>query len=786
MSDSAAICDLLRVAIVFSTLPFAALIHSAGARADEVPGAAAEACPGSDDAWFAEEVWAKIGAVHCVKCHKASGDAEDTRFRLHDLALARPEARGKLQRQNRRAFAQMAEVDAGGRPLLLVKAQGGLDHGGQTVLKPGSPGARILEQFVERLRRPGRPADDAELAGSADADFFAGVTLVPDTILLRRATLSLAGRLPTPDERRAVAAGGLPALASVLDQVMREDAFYDRLREAFNDIFLTLGVNGNPDSTVLSYEHFEKTRLWYQKYDLSHIEDEDARRRAGYQLANDYRAALLGEPMKLVEHIVRNDRPFSEILTADYIMVSPFTARGYGIFDLVKERFRDPEDPFEYLPVKLKALVGRSRREDQLSPTGDYPHAGLLSTFQYLSRYGTTETNRNRLRARMYYQHFLGVDVLELAARVSDAAAVTAKYEIPTMQASECVVCHKTLDPVAGLFQEYWRFDANFSIYGRRQEGWFDDMFAAGFEGETLPDEERWRALQWLGERTVKDPRFAVAMVEHAYYLLTGRRPLLPPQNLKDPLDAARRRAYREQRQTVEAIAAAFVESNFNFKTALKLWVLSKFYRADGLAVVAASPRRQAELEDLGVVRLLSPEQLERKIAAVFGQRWGRLTEQTAMLYGGIDSQEVTARASDPSGAMGAIQRTLANDVACRNVALDFSRPKGERRLFPDIEPGVLPGSSDDADARIRRAIAELHQRILGRDDPADSAEVARTFQLFSGVVADAARQTGLDDRENYHCRQGLRAPVPDPHYTVRAWRAVVTYLLRRSEFLYE
>ena len=41
-------------------------------------------------------------------------------------------------------------------------------------------------------------------------------------------------------------------------------------------------------------------------------------------------------------------------------------------------------------------------------------------------------------------------DVLELAARVSDAAAITAKFEIPTMQASECVVCHKTIDPVAG------------------------------------------------------------------------------------------------------------------------------------------------------------------------------------------------------------------------------------------------------------------------------------------------------------------------------------------------
>src|SRR5690348_966322 len=130
----------------------------------------------------------------------------------------------------------------------------------------------------------------------------------------------------------------------------------------------------------------------------------------------------------------------------------------------------------------------------------------------------------------MYYQHFLGVDVLELAARVSDAAAVQTKYKVPTMEASECVVCHRTLDPVASCFQDYWEF-ADKGVYGKRKGGWFTDMFQAGYEGEDLPSQERWRALQWLGERTVKDLRFAVAMVEHAYYILTGRKVLLAPKD---------------------------------------------------------------------------------------------------------------------------------------------------------------------------------------------------------------------------------------------------------------
>ncbi len=754
-------------------------------------GVHAEPCPAAGgraaaDVWFAEEVWPKVASLECLKCHKQGGDAEDTQFVLTDLSRARPSERGKRLQSNRDAFLKLAPLRANDQPLLLSKAVGELDHGGNQVLKPDSAGYRILAEFVRRVNVPSStPARPPAVTADA-APFFDGVLMLDDRRLLRRATLSLAGRLPTESELDVVAAQGLKAMPELLDGILREEAFYERLREGFNDIFLTLGVDGNPDRSVLSYEHFEKTRGWYQRHDLSHIEDEKARRQAGYKLANEYRKALLDEPMRLIDHIVRHDRPFTEIVTADYIMVSPYTARGYGIFDEVKDRFKDPDDPFEYVPVRLKALVGRNRSEDQESATGFYPHAGLLSTFQYLSRYPTTETNRNRLRARMYYQHFLGVDVLELAARVADAAAVTAKFEVPTMQASECVVCHKTVDPVAGLFQDYWRFDNNFAIYGRRKEGWFSDMFSAGFEGDDLPTDQRWRALQWLGERTADDPRFAATMVGHAYYLLKGRHPLLPPADLDDPRYAAKLRAYREQQRQIEVIASHFVDADFNFKVALKEWVLSDDYRARRLETESGTPERMAALDDIGVVRMLSPEQLERKIAAVFGQPWGRLTGQTAMLYGGIDSKQVTERATDPSGAMGAVQRTLANDVACRNVALDFSRPKDRRILFPGIEPNVLPAVSAESDARIRDAIVHLHQRVLGRYDNANSPEVDRTFALFAGVVADAESRQGFDPREAWSCRQGLESPVPDPHYTVRAWRAVVTYLLRRPEFLYE
>ncbi|HVK07361.1 MAG TPA: hypothetical protein VM597_01155, partial [Gemmataceae bacterium] len=228
----------------------------------------------------------------------------------------------------------------------------------------------------------------------------------------------------------------------------------------------------------------------------------------------------------------------------------------------------------------------------------------------------------------------------------------------------------------------------------------------------------------------------------------------------------------------------------FNLKTAFKDWAASPFYRADGLATVVSDPKRRAELDDIGLVRMLSPEQVERKVAAVFGERWDRLQGEMAMLYGGIDSKEVTDRATDPSGAMGAIQRILSNDVACRHVARDFKRPAQERKLFASVDPETLPGNSGESDAAIRKTIVHLHDKILGRTDAAESPEVERTFQLLAGVVGDAKGRKGIEKQESYHCRPGDKeargSAVPDPHYTIRAWRAVVTYLLRRQEFLYE
>ena len=96
-----------------------------------------------------------------------------------------------------------------------------------------------------------------------------------------------------------------------------------------------------------------------------------------------------------------------------------------------------------------------------------------------------------------------------------------------------------------------------------------------------------------------------------------------------------------------------------------------------------------------------------------------------------------------------------------------------------------MPGDNATTQ-QVRETIVRLHDKLLGEQRPLDHTEIERTFQLFTGIISDAKAQPNYEPRETYFCGGREDFHVDDPHYTVRAWRGVVTYLLRQHEFLYE
>src|SRR5687767_544824 len=71
------VCSIFRQLMAL-TLPAAALCGA------ELKPYSGSGCAAVDD-YFAGEVWAKVGALSCVKCHQSGGDAEDSKFVLRDL-----------------------------------------------------------------------------------------------------------------------------------------------------------------------------------------------------------------------------------------------------------------------------------------------------------------------------------------------------------------------------------------------------------------------------------------------------------------------------------------------------------------------------------------------------------------------------------------------------------------------------------------------------------------------------------------------------------------------------
>ncbi|HEY1379956.1 MAG TPA: hypothetical protein VGF55_24350, partial [Gemmataceae bacterium] len=172
-----------RLAVVL----IAAAALAVGVRGDDKPPYAGPACSVAVDAFFKDEVWAKVGAPSCLTCHTKGGDAEDSKFLLDDPRKVTGPAQDAALRHNRDAFARMARSHHKDQSRLLLKAVGELTHGGNDVLKPDSPGYRILASFVRRVTAPPSAADMAAVDANAPP-FFAGVVMLDDRRLLRRLT----------------------------------------------------------------------------------------------------------------------------------------------------------------------------------------------------------------------------------------------------------------------------------------------------------------------------------------------------------------------------------------------------------------------------------------------------------------------------------------------------------------------------------------------------------------------------------------------------------------------
>ena len=250
---------------------------------------------------------------------------------------------------------------------------------------------------------------------------------------------------------------------------------------------------------------------------------------------------------------------------------------------------------------------------------------------------------------------------------------------------------------------------------------WYRDMRTPGFADAEAPHPDN--SVQWLAQQIVSDPRFAEATVQFWWPAIMGSEIAEFPEDAADADFKGQLLAASAQDMELVRLADGFRGGfqgspyTYNLKDLLVEIVLSKWFRAD--AVTDADSVRRVALRDAGARRLLTPEELARKTAAITGVQWGRrisrgpregrwpsaLTDDYRLLYGGIDSDGVTERARDITSVMVGVAERHAAQVSCPIVMREiYLLPDAERRLFAGVAPARELGARFEIEADSRTA----------------------------------------------------------------------------------
>lgn len=747
----------------------------------------AEATEAASLTFYLSNISQPIVQSSCIVCHTSTGVASTSALHYINSSVE------GYQQTNYNTLLNYIESVPNGASLILSKPQGQSAHGGGVQLQAGSPQLADWVAFVDTAQND--IADNG--SGSNVQSIFAAVAKMDNEQTLRKAALLYAGRLPTEQEIASVSGGSEEDLAVAVRALMTGEGFENFLMETANDRLLTEAFSSNLFSVVDRFRYPNS----FQYYQTPGPVGSDKRLTA---------EALAAEPLRLIAHVVTNERPYTEVLTADYVMVNPYSAEVYG----GNVTFDDPGDPNEWREGRITeyyrcTVCGPMNPNLSYEIATDYPHAGILNSPAFLSRFPSTSTNRNRARARWAYYFFLGVDIEGLSERTTDQSAL-ADENNPTLNNENCTVCHNIMDPVAGAFQNYgddgfykdqpggqhslpasYRFDpASDYQFG---DTWYSDMLAPGFGEELAPDSDN--SIQWLAEKFVKDPRFGYGTVYFWYPAVMGRDAYVLPENPEDTDYESKLAAYSTEQAMMQDTAARFIAGNagngdHNLKDLLVDLTLSDHFRAE--SVDAITSVQDVELDRVGTGKLLTPEQLNRKLETTTGFSWdygsfSALDEVYGLIYGGIDSFGITDRATDLTTLMSSVVTTMANEVSCPITAQEFGLSQSQRKLFPYVQLNSLPTNSETA---IRTNIQHLHSALLGEDFGINDPEIDATYGLFSAIWnarLAAGKGPSVNSETELCITENVSNPVlTDPNQTLRSWAAIVNYMIRDYKFIHE
>jgi hypothetical protein len=562
---------------------------------------------------------------------------------------------------------------------------------------------------------------------------------------LTRASLALRAKRPSADDLRAVQQDS-GVLETLVDGYVQSDEFGEMIRDMHGETLL------------MRSERIALPSMG----PLFGIDQGDVFR------------ALAEAPLRLIEDIVMADRPYTEIVQADYTMANEISATIWGL------DYLPGGDEWQALPW---ALDPSPVVMDPPGPSVPRPAAGILSSSELWLRHYSNGSNYHRARANLIARSllcsdFLGRDVpISGSVDLSDDEAVADAVNTQ----KECVGCHQSLDPLGAYL---WPFRQRISQFVITQtylnpEGPCDDPNASAIEqincypllDYTTSSGDGWQrrslrapgyyglpadGLDGLGQQIADDPRFSMCAARRFYGYL-GQVDVEAV-----PFEVA------AQLQQV------FADSGYSARALAKAVVLSDAFRASH--ITAAD-----ETEHIAGLQVIRPRHYGRMIEDLTGFEWrikpdsgtcglgeiyrcwgeddlsaGSAFGFTAMA-GGIDSQLVIIPTHTMTPIRALFYSAMASEAAGYIVPLDAAESSpGGRALFTTINS--LQTSDESA---VREQLSDLHLRILGEFAGANSVEVDESYSLF---VAAASQNGGA---------------------TEEAWKVVLTALFQTDRAIF-
>ncbi|MEK9990463.1 MAG: DUF1588 domain-containing protein [Halieaceae bacterium] len=797
---------------------------------------------------YARNLYAAADPVvqqRCIGCHIENGIAPNAGAKL-SLKSANTEEHQAL---NHESFQTLIALRS---PQYVLSKAMGSAHGGGSVLSAFSDEYQALSDYVSSLDTVLACNRSSDLKGSANAEaaVWRGVGFSSPAETYRRAAIVIGGTVPNAEQLDSVASG-VRSLNEALDDLMQGEGFHDFLITGANDQLLTDAFMNGLFPVQAWSSFFPRVAEINEQLFEAVGGEERYHNNEKWELWKAQNYGHARAPTELIAYVVENDLSYKEVLTADFEMMTPLTG---DLFDS-DIKWAEPivyDGNYTDFHMQFRPGVNAGQKWFEDGPmicvpvqSGDCypeyweglikPHAGVLSTLAFLQRYPTTETNRNRARARWTYKFFLGVDIEASAARTTDPVAL-ADTNNPTMNNPACTVCHQSMDPVAGAFQNYdelgfyrphWDSDPNNPAYRNALpsnykygdgsewepgESWFRDMRDPGFNGRLAPYSET--SLAWLGRQIANDPRFAVGTVEFWWPAVMGHEVLRAPEDPSLPGYGDKLLAFNLQRSEIGRLATTFLQSNFSLKVLLREMVQSKWFNA--VAMPEDHPYSSVlDTAGVGARRLLTPEQLQAKTRALLGFAvqykvgdWILPEVETYLslnrvAMGGIDSYQVQSRARALSAIGSVVSATHGAAAACTVSQVDPLLLDGERLLLNDID--FREPIADTVE--LRDVLSRLYQALHGKSHASNSAAVDLVVDLlieaYEFFEVDENRfcyetpalwdsESDRDQLIRFAREQGhlaedpSRTPTEVEHKNTGAWRLALDFLFTHYDYVHE